>query len=73
MNICYRNLPDEIRPGWKMNGHLSYTDEAWILETAMDVIRGNYGNGEERRKALGSRYEVVQRKVNEIMEKNSFD
>lgn len=73
MNICYRNLPDEICPGRQMDVHLSDTDEAWILEIAMDVIRGNYGNGEERRKALGSRYEVVQRKVNEIMRKNSFD
>ena len=73
MNICYRNLPDEIRRGWQTDSHLSDTDEAWILETAMDVIRGDYGNGEERRRALGSRYEVVQRKVNELMEKNSFD
>lgn len=34
-------------------------DEAWR------TIRGNYGNGAARKKALGSRYEEIQAKVND--------
>nr|WP_236891855.1 hypothetical protein [Cutibacterium acnes] len=29
------------------------------------VIRGEYGNGNERRRRLGSNYDAVQRRVNE--------
>ena len=38
-----------------------------IVELANEVIAGKYGNGEERKKALGSLYEEVQEKVNEIL------
>ena len=34
---------------------------------ARAVIRGDYGNGEERRRRLGSYYSVVQRRVNEML------
>lgn len=34
---------------------------------ARDVISGKYGNGDSRKKALGSRYEAVQKRVNEIL------
>ena len=34
---------------------------------ARDVIAGKYGNGDARKKALGSRYEAVQKRVNEIL------
>lgn len=36
---------------------------------AMDVIRGKYKNGQERKDALGEDYEMVQKRVNEIMKK----
>lgn len=32
-----------------------------------EVIAGKYGNGDARRKALGSNYEAVQRRVNELL------
>lgn len=42
--------------------------------TSMDVnamaraaIRGDYGNGDERRRRLGSYYSIVQRRVNEML------
>lgn len=38
-----------------------------IYDLAKDVIAGKYGNGEERKKKLGSKYEAVQQKVNEIL------
>lgn len=34
---------------------------------ARDVIRGKYKNGAERKAALGEDYEVVQKRVNELM------
>ena len=37
-----------------------------VKETAKDVIRGTYGNGVTRRHRLGSRYEEVQKRVNEM-------
>ena len=34
---------------------------------ARAVIRGDYGNGEERKRRLGSYYSIVQRRVNEML------
>lgn len=36
-------------------------------ELAQEVIAGKYGNGEDRKKALGNRYGEVQARVNEIL------
>ena len=38
-----------------------------IEALAQAVIRGDYGNGEARRAALGSNYDAVQARVNEIL------
>lgn len=38
-----------------------------IEALAQAVIRGEYGNGEERRRRLGSLYDAVQARVNEIL------
>ena len=38
-----------------------------IEELAREVIAGVYGNGEDRKLALGSQYEAVQKRVNEIL------
>ena len=40
-----------------------------LLELAADVIKGKYGNGADRRAALGSRYDEVQAKVNDLYAK----
>lgn len=34
---------------------------------AISVIRGNYGNGEERKKALGDAYRTIQDRVNQLL------
>lgn len=41
-----------------------------IEELAKEVIAGRYGNGEERKQKLGSLYNEVQKKVNEILKGN---
>ena len=38
-----------------------------IDAAARDVIQGKYGNGEDRKKALGEDYSMVQKRVNELM------
>lgn len=38
-----------------------------VDELARDVIAGKYGNGEDRKRALGSRYAEVQARVNEML------
>lgn len=40
------------------------TPQVDILELVKKTIRGDFGNGEARRKALGSNYDEVQRQVN---------
>ena len=37
-----------------------------IDEKAIMVIRGDFGNGEERKNKLGSEYTVIQNRVNEM-------
>ena len=42
-------------------------------ELAREVIDGKYGNGEDRKNALGSRYDEVQARVNEILGINKVE
>ena len=44
-----------------------------IDELAKEVIEGKYGNGEERKIKLGSLYQEVQHKVNEILKPKNND
>lgn len=46
---------------------LNIGNDADIEKLARDVIKGVYGQGEERKKALGVNYEAVQKRVNEIL------
>ena len=45
---------------------LDYTEKIDIDAYAQDVIKGKYGNGDERKQRLGILYDDVQAKVNEI-------
>ena len=42
-----------------------------VDELAKEVIAGKYGNGEDRKKALGNRYSEVQARVNEMLSSNN--
>lgn len=44
-----------------------HKDKADIEQLARDTIKGVYGVGEERKKALGVKYEAVQKRVLEIL------
>lgn len=45
------------------------TDE----ELAKEVIAGKHGNGEQRKASLGSRYDTVQKRVTELLKKQSSE
>lgn len=61
-NYMYRDLITEI-------GNTKQSDPQTtksIVDLAYEVLDGKYGNGEDRKKALGSLYDEVQAKVNEM-------
>lgn len=60
-NYMYRDLIAEIG-----NKTFSQTTKS-IVDLAYEVIDGKYGDGNERKQALGSLYHDVQSKVNEIV------
>lgn len=43
-----------------------------IEQEAMNVIRGNYGVGRERKNRLGSKYQTIQDRVNELKRQGVF-
>lgn len=53
----------EFIPNTPQNELSKYSDE----ELANKVIRGDYGNGEERKNVLGNRYNAVQSIVNKLL------
>ena len=58
-----RHLPDgETESNSKID--LSKND---VEKLAKEVIRGNFGNGQERKDLLGENYEEIQKRVNELM------
>lgn len=42
-------------------------DDAWVTSMARRVIRGEFGNGQARRNALGGDYQTIQDRVNRIL------
>lgn len=45
-------------------------DEFDLDAAATKIIRGEFGNGSDRKNRLGSTYKEVQKRVNEMMKKN---
>ena len=65
-----RHNGNRIDPYPYINSDLPNTieePEKDVETLAHEVIEGKYGNGEERKQALGSRYAEVQARVNEIL------
>lgn len=55
------------RDGGALHGDVGERAQQPGALLAQAVIRGDYGNGEERRLRLGSLYDAVQARVNEIL------
>ena len=62
---------DDVKPvdAGEQNGNtttsVKMTDEE-VRQKAIQVIRGDYGNGEVRKQRLGADYDVIQREVNNL-------
>lgn len=59
-----RHLPDGEKEESNSKIDLSEKD---VEKLANEVIRGNFGNGQERKDLLGENYEEIQKRVNELM------
>ena len=71
INECWRDFPAEIcgvepapEPTTSEGGR---TDWDVVNDLAHEVLRGEWGSGEERRERLGFLYEPVQARVNELL------
>lgn len=62
LDICYRDFPAEIAGREDTTGGALGT----TLELVVATMRGEYGNGEERRRVLGVRYNEVQQIIDHI-------
>ena len=65
-----KDIQDLVQKGIDeiINKHGGSGDKEFDLDAAaLDVIRGKYKNGAERKAALGDDYEMVQKRVNEMM------
>lgn len=62
LNVCYRDFPTEI--AGKENE--SSAPSGTTLELVAATMQGEYGNGEERKNALGTRYDEVQSFIDHI-------
>lgn len=69
MDICYRDLPGEIRG--KKEPDPVVTPSGSVMQLATDVLNGKYGTGESRKKALGNKYDAVQTEVNHRLESSA--
>lgn len=78
----YKELCDDLSEGFKDqydkitntlkkndSGGAKYS-EADYDALAKEVVRGNFGNGQQRKDLLGENYAEVQKRVNEIMKKS---
>lgn len=68
MNHCYRDFPKEISGSSSSSpsGSSSTVPSGATLDLAVKVMKGEYGNGDVRKSALGSRYDEVQDFINHI-------
>lgn len=68
MNHCYRDFPKEISGSSSSSpsGSSSTVPSVATLDLAVKVMKGEYGNGDARKSALGSRYDEVQDFINHI-------
>lgn len=67
-NVVQQRVNEILKSG-DGKEEMTQKTETDIEQIARDVINGKYGNGEQRKKALGNLFEIVQKKVNEILKK----
>lgn len=61
-----RSLIDRLKNKTESNSKIDLSEND-IEKLAREVIRGNFGNGQERKNLLGENYGEIQKRVNELM------
>lgn len=61
-----RNLIDRFEEKTESNSKIDLSEND-IENLAKEVIRGNFGNGQDRKDLLGENYEEIQKRVNELI------
>lgn len=61
-----RSLIDRLEKKTESNSKIDLSKND-VEKLAKEVIRGNFGNGQERKDLLGENYEEIQKRVNELM------
>lgn len=61
-----RSLIDRLENKAESNSKIDLSEND-IEKLAREVIRGNFGNGQERKNLLGENYGEIQKRVNELM------
>ena len=69
MNIAYKDYKKIIAEAG-LNNLVATPKPKTIKELAQEVLDGKHGNGVEREKSLGTKYDKVQKEVNRIMAEN---
>lgn len=65
-NYAYRDFPNPKEPIPQPTPEPQPTPGGSTLDLALDVMKGNYGDGDTRKALLGTRYEEVQDFINHI-------
>lgn len=61
-----RSLIDRLEGNTESNSKMDLSEND-IENLTKEVVRGNFGNGQERKDLLGENYEEIQKRVNELM------
>ncbi len=62
-----RHLPDGEKNRGSEQVDIDKLEESDVQRLAEEGIRGNFGNGQERKEALGAHYQQVQDRINQIL------
>ena len=65
-----RSLIDRLEKKTESNSKIDLSKND-VENLAKEVIRGNFGNGQERKDLFGENYEEIQKRVNELMKGSS--
>ena len=65
-----RSLIDRLEKKTESNSKIDLSKND-VEKLAKEVIRGNFGNGQERKDLLGGNYEEIQKRVNELMKESA--
>jgi hypothetical protein len=66
------SIQSTVKPSVGSNSQVSSLPQGTLEEKAKQVIRGDFGNGIERKNALGNEYKEIQKKVNEMYRKSEL-